>query len=66
VVELAKNLSSGQVVGTITSDDFAVPTTVAGFGSSLYVPSGFEGLLLMTSARVRAVSIASISSTSGK
>ncbi|MEA2650725.1 MAG: hypothetical protein QOI85_446 [Chloroflexota bacterium] len=36
VVELANDLSSGTVIDQLT-DDFDVPTTVARFGSSLYV-----------------------------
>jgi hypothetical protein len=37
VVELQPDLTSGQVVDTITSDLFRVPTTAARFGSSLYL-----------------------------
>lgn len=36
VIELAPDLVSGTVVGTITSPDFDVPTTAARFGASLY------------------------------
>lgn len=36
VVELADDLSSGTVTGTLSSPDFDVPTTVAGFGDALY------------------------------
>lgn len=36
VVKLAPDLSSGEVVDTITDSDFDVPTTVAEFGNSLY------------------------------
>jgi sugar lactone lactonase YvrE len=36
VVQLAPDLSSGTVTGTITSPNFDVPTTVARFGSRLY------------------------------
>lgn len=36
VVELSPDLLSGQVTGTITSDEFDVPTTIAEFGSDLY------------------------------
>lgn len=36
VVELAPDLGTGSLVGTITDDDFDVPTTIAAFGSSLY------------------------------
>jgi hypothetical protein len=36
VIELAPDLSSGEVVDTITDPAFRVPTTVAGFGASLY------------------------------
>ena len=36
VVELAPDLSSGEVVDTITSPNFDVPTTLARFGSALY------------------------------
>jgi sugar lactone lactonase YvrE len=39
VVELAPDLSSGAIVGTITDPDFDVPTTVARFGSRLYLPN---------------------------
>lgn len=37
VVDLAPDLRSGEVVRTITSDLFRVPTTAAVFGSSLYL-----------------------------
>lgn len=37
VVELSPDLSSGEVVETITSDLFRVPTTGAMFGNTLYV-----------------------------
>lgn len=37
VVELSPHLTSGEVVDTITHDDFDVPTTVAEFGGNLYV-----------------------------
>jgi len=36
VVELGPTFSSGEVVGTITDDDFRIPTTVAEFGHALY------------------------------
>lgn len=36
VVELSPHLTSGEVVGTITHDEFDVPTTIAEFGSRLY------------------------------
>jgi sugar lactone lactonase YvrE len=36
VVELDPTFSSGEVVGTITDDDFRIPTTVAEFGDGLY------------------------------
>jgi hypothetical protein len=36
VVELDRTLTSGEVVDTITDPDFRVPTTIAGFGNSLY------------------------------
>jgi sugar lactone lactonase YvrE len=37
VVDLAFNLSSGEVVATITDPNFDVPTTIAAFGKALYV-----------------------------
>lgn len=37
VIELAPDLSNGQVVETITSPTFDVPTTIAKFGNRLYV-----------------------------
>jgi sugar lactone lactonase YvrE len=37
VVDLAFNLSSGEVVATITNPNFDVPTTIAAFGKALYV-----------------------------
>lgn len=37
VVELQPDLASGQVVETVTSDLFRVPTTAARFGNSLYL-----------------------------
>ncbi len=36
VVSLAPDLGSGTVTGTITDDDFDVPTTIGKFGSHLY------------------------------
>ena len=36
VVQLSADLSQGEVVGTITDDDFRVPTTIAEFGNRLY------------------------------
>ncbi|MFE6255463.1 SMP-30/gluconolactonase/LRE family protein [Agromyces sp. NPDC057865] len=39
VVELAPDGSSGTVVDTITDSDFRVPTTVAKFGKSLFLPN---------------------------
>lgn len=36
VVELDPDLLTGKLVGTITDDDFRVPTTVAEFGHALY------------------------------
>jgi hypothetical protein len=36
VVGLAPDLSAGAIVGTITDGDFDVPTTIAGFGNSIY------------------------------
>ena len=36
VIKLAPGFTSGEVVGTITSSNFDVPTTVAALGSSLY------------------------------
>lgn len=36
VVEVDPTFSTGEVVSTITSPDFRIPTTVAEFGSSLY------------------------------
>lgn len=37
VVELQPDLATGQVVDTVTSDQFRVPTTAARFGNSLYL-----------------------------
>ncbi|NYG54288.1 superoxide dismutase [Nocardioides perillae] len=39
VVELSADGTSGEVVRTLTDDDFDVPTTVARFGGSLYLPN---------------------------
>lgn len=36
VVRLDRGLASGEVVDSITDEDFAVPTTIARFGGSLY------------------------------
>jgi sugar lactone lactonase YvrE len=36
VVELDPTFSYGEIVGIITSPDFRIPTTVAGFGNALY------------------------------
>lgn len=39
VVRLDRRGGAGRVVRTLTSDDFAVPTTIAAFGRSLYLPN---------------------------
>ena len=44
VVRLAAGLTSGEVVHTITSEDFRVPTTVAAFGSALYAVNARFGV----------------------
>ena len=36
--------TSGELVDTLTSDDFDVPTTVAAFGNSLYLPNARFGV----------------------
>jgi sugar lactone lactonase YvrE len=36
IVELAPNLGSGQVIGTISNPNFDIPTTIAAFGNALY------------------------------
>jgi len=36
IIDLAPDLSSGEVVGTITNPNFDVPTTIAAFGNALY------------------------------
>jgi hypothetical protein len=36
IIELAPDLSSGDLVGTITDPNFDVPSTIAGFGNALY------------------------------
>ncbi len=36
VLRLSPDLASATLTGTLTDPDFAVPTTVAAFGSSLY------------------------------
>jgi sugar lactone lactonase YvrE len=36
VITLAPDLSSGEVVGTITNPNFDIPTTIAAFGNALY------------------------------
>ena len=37
VIELDKDLTSGEIVDVITSPSFRVPTTIAAFGNALYV-----------------------------
>jgi hypothetical protein len=39
VIKLNAAGTSGQLVDTLTSDDFDIPTTVAAFGNSLYLPN---------------------------
>ena len=39
VLHLSRSGRSGQLVGTITDPRFDVPTTVASFGRSLYLPN---------------------------
>ena len=36
VVQLSHDLTEGQFVKNLVSDDFAVPTTITGFGDSIY------------------------------
>lgn len=36
VIDLSSDLTSGEVIGTITNGDFDVPTTIAAFGNYLY------------------------------
>ena len=43
VIKLDPAGTSGVVVGELTSDDFNVPTTVARFGNSLYLPNARFG-----------------------
>lgn len=43
-VRLAKDLTSGEVVRTITNDNFNVPTTVAAFGKALYAVNAKFGV----------------------
>jgi hypothetical protein len=43
VVKLNRSGSTGQLVDTLTSPDFDVPTTVASFGHSLYLPNARFG-----------------------
>jgi sugar lactone lactonase YvrE len=44
VVQLDRTGTSGEVVDTVTSGDFDVPTTVAWFGPSLYLPNARFGV----------------------
>jgi hypothetical protein len=39
VIKLSPDGTSGVLVDTLTSPDFDVPTTVARFGNSLYLPN---------------------------
>ncbi|HEY6666328.1 MAG TPA: superoxide dismutase, partial [Propionibacteriaceae bacterium] len=39
VIKLNAAGTSGQLVDTLTSNDFDIPTTVAAFGNSLYLPN---------------------------
>ncbi len=43
-IKLGPDLTSGRVVETITSGDFAVPTTVARIGNRLYLPNARFGI----------------------
>ena len=40
VVDLDPTGTSGQLVDVLTSPNFDIPTTVAAFGASLYLPNG--------------------------
>jgi sugar lactone lactonase YvrE len=44
VIKLDPDGTSGVLVDTLTSRDFAVPTTVAAFGNSLYLPNARFGV----------------------
>jgi hypothetical protein len=43
VIKLDPDGTSGVLVDTLTSPDFQVPTTVAAFGNSLYLPNARFG-----------------------
>jgi hypothetical protein len=43
VIKLNAAGTSGELQGTLTSDDFDVPTTIAAFGNSLYLPNARFG-----------------------
>ena len=44
VIDLAPDLTSGQLVSTITDPAFRVPTTIAEFGCSLYAVNARFGV----------------------
>ena len=44
VVELNRRGTAGEVVDTLTSQDFDVPTTVAAYKGSLYLPNARFGI----------------------
>ncbi len=44
VVELNRRGTAGEVVDTLTSEDFDVPTTVAAYKGSLYLPNARFGI----------------------
>ncbi len=44
VVELSPDFAAGEITGTITSDDFDVPTTVAEHGNDLYAVNARFGI----------------------
>jgi len=44
IVELAPDLGSGEIVGTITNPNFDIPTTVAAFGNALYAVNARFGV----------------------
>ena len=57
VLKLNRSGTRGQLVRLLTDPDFDVPTTVASFGPSLYLPNARFGILNPETAEYRAIRI---------
>jgi hypothetical protein len=57
VVKLSRDLERGRIVRTLTDPDLDVPTTVARFGDSLYLPNARFGTPMPDQATYQVVQV---------